>query len=159
LSCADASRPLVQVSDDGRSDSVEIDILTYNVEGLAWPARQGRTQFLEQIGEQLALLRSEGEAPDIILFQEVFSKAAVRAIETSKYLSVIAGPGRTQRRPAARNPGLPGKRRLDRGELGLRFLSGGLVTASDFPILASRAEPFPRGSCAGSTAWRIKACC
>ncbi len=90
-----------------------------------------------------------GKAPDIILFQEAFSKAAVDAVEAANYPSFVAGPRRTQRKPPSDAPSLPGNRRATKGEIGLRTLPGGLVIVSEFPMLASRAEPFPKGSCAG----------
>lgn len=149
VSCSSAETKPILISDDGRSASVEFDVLTYNLEGLKWPARAGRGRYLEEIGAHIAMLRSTGKAPDIILFQEAFSKAAVDAVEAANYPSFVAGPRRTQRKPPSDAPSLPGNRRATKGEIGLRTLPGGLVIVSEFPMLASRAEPFPKGSCAG----------
>lgn len=149
ISCLESATPVIGIAEGGRRASVEIEVLTYNIEGLAWPARSGRREQLEQIAAQLAALRERGEAPHIVLFQEVFSKSAVRAAIASSYPSLVAGPGRRQSRPRNGYSSLPGKRRPDRGELGLKLLSGGLVIASEFPIVSSRSEPFPRRSCAG----------
>ncbi|WP_126173087.1 endonuclease/exonuclease/phosphatase family protein [Altericroceibacterium xinjiangense] len=149
VSCSRSAEPQVRVSEDGHTASVEIDVLTYNVEGLGWPARTGRGRHLQAISDHLAELHGRGEAPDIVLFQEVFSRSAARAIGASSYPSLVAGPERNQRRPRRDYSGLPGKRRPERGEIGFRVFSSGLVTVSTFPIVASRSEPFPRASCAG----------
>jgi endonuclease/exonuclease/phosphatase family metal-dependent hydrolase len=149
ISCSSAKTKPILVSSDGHSASVEVDVLTYNLEGLKWPARPGRGRYLEQIGAHIAMLRSTGKAPDIILFQEVFSKSAMDAAQAANYPSFVAGPARTQRRPPSDDSSLPGNRRAAKGEIGLRMVSGGLVIVSEFPMVASRAEPFPKGSCAG----------
>ncbi|MCL6251064.1 endonuclease/exonuclease/phosphatase family protein [Altererythrobacter sp. KTW20L] len=148
-SCALVDGPPIATTSDGDWATTEIDVLTYNIEGLGWPARKGRGHYLEEIGNEMALMRIRGDAPHIVLFQEVFSNSAVRAIEAGLYPSSVNGPRRTQRRPQNGYGSLEGKKRPDRGEIGLRIVSGGLMTVSEFPIVSSHAEPFPRGSCAG----------
>lgn len=148
-SCSQVEGPPITASLEGDWATTEIDVLTYNVEGLGWPARKGRGRYLEEIGNEMALMRIRGDAPHIVLFQEVFSNAAVRAIEAGLYPSSVNGPRRTQRRPQNGYGSLAGKKRPDRGEIGFRIASGGLMTVSEFPIVSSRAVPFPRGSCAG----------
>ena len=71
--------PAIQVSASGER-STTIDVLTYNIEGLQWPARSGRGRDLAAIGQTLRDLRAAGTAPDVVLFQEVFSRAAVRGV-------------------------------------------------------------------------------
>lgn len=149
ISCEAASAPAVTVSADGRTASTRLDVLTYNIEGLGWPVRRGRASELRQIGEHLAGLRAAGRAPDVVLFQEVFSKAAVAGVEAAGYPSQASGPGRRTRRdlPTAGSP--PGRRAWTRGELGLKLATGGLAIASRYPIVDEDGQPFGRRGCAG----------
>lgn len=129
--------------------SATLSVLTYNIEGLGWPARAGRATELRAIGERLAEMRRAGTAPDVILFQEAFSDAARRAINAADYPAMVPGPGRTTgTRPATRKS-LPGHAKPMRGELGLKLTGSGLVVASRFPILADATQAYGRRSCAG----------
>lgn len=149
VGCEDATRPAIRYSADGKTASTEIDILTYNIEGLPWPARSNRGPELEEIGQRLAAFRSAGEGPDIIVFQEVFSKDAARAVQATGYRSITSGPGRRSAQAPNTEGGLPGRRRALRGEIGLNFTSSGLVMATDYPMISTAYMPFARGSCAG----------
>ena len=57
----------------------ELSVLSYNIEGLPWPARSGRGEDLSRIADQLRALRAEGRQPQVVLFEEAFSHKA-RAI-------------------------------------------------------------------------------
>lgn len=149
IACEAALSPVVTLSEDGLTASTRIEVLTYNVEGLPWPARSGRKRFLHEIGERLAMLRARGEAPHVVMFQEVFSRSAARTVTRSGYPSLAPGPSHSQRPPPALRRHLPGKPNPHRGELGIKLLSSGVVIASEFPIVEQRSQPFARGSCAG----------
>ena len=127
-----------------------LDVLTYNVEGLQWPARRGRAPKLARIGEILRSLRSQGRAPDVVLFQEVFSRAAVRAVKDSGYPYMIGGPSRTSSSTDtvadARRKGRP---RPTKGEIGFRFIGSGLVIASRWPVTFAVRDAYSRKTCAG----------
>lgn len=144
-----APRPEIALSEDGRTASTRIDVLTYNIEGLAWPARSGRGPKLKEIGARLAAMRAAGTAPDVILFQEMFSPRATRAVTAADYPALVAGPARSAAQPPRAGPRLPGRRVVTRGEIGIKLLSGGLAIASEYPILTHSAQPFPRRACAG----------
>ncbi|MDP8994582.1 MAG: endonuclease/exonuclease/phosphatase family protein [Pseudomonadota bacterium] len=148
-SCAEAPRPAVRLSEDGATATVQLDVLTYNIEGLSWPARGGRAASLAAIAERLRQLRETGQAPHVILFQEAFSRAASRAVHATGYPNIAAGPRRSENRGRREGPSLPGRRRPHRGEVGLKLATGGLAIASEYPIVAITSEPFPRRSCAG----------
>jgi endonuclease/exonuclease/phosphatase family metal-dependent hydrolase len=148
-SCEESRRPEIQLSEDGRSASTQIDVLTYNVEGLPRRIRQGRNVQLGRLGYYLAALRQAGRAPDIILFQEVFSRAARNAVLAAGYPTIAPGPSATQNQPARLERGLPGRSSLRRGEAGLKFASSGLVIAAEYPLVQAVSQPFARGSCAG----------
>ncbi|SFR96782.1 endonuclease/exonuclease/phosphatase family protein [Sphingomonas jatrophae] len=138
------------ITADHGTARTRLSVLTYNVEGLGWPARTGRAAKLREIGTRLAALREAGAAPDIVLFQEVFSGAAQRAVHRSGYPAMIPGPGRTTRASAdAPAAPLPGKPKLKRGELGLHLVGSGLVTASRYPITFTTRRAFGPRACAG----------
>lgn len=136
-------------SADGRVASTTLDVLTFNIEGLGWPARRGRAPQLQQIGRLLAQLNERGDGPDILLVQEMFSPAAVQAMTRAGYRYQAWGPSRTQRRrlPVVRT--MKGPARLGKGETGFHLVGSGLAVLSRFPIVFSRSEPFGTRHCAG----------
>jgi endonuclease/exonuclease/phosphatase family metal-dependent hydrolase len=79
----------------------------------------------------------------------VFSRAASRAIAGLGYPTLVAGPPRSEQRPASDAEPLPGSRRPQHGELGLKLGTSGLVIVSEYPVVSRDARPFPRESCAG----------
>jgi endonuclease/exonuclease/phosphatase family metal-dependent hydrolase len=147
--CADATGPRITYSADGTLATTRLDVLTYNIEGLPFPARNNRAPFLREIGRRLAAFREQDEGPDIVVFQEAFTSAAARAIEDSGYRSIVSGPGARSRQAPNVDGALPGRRRLFRGEIRPNLTSSGLVIATDYPIINSNYQPFARGSCAG----------
>lgn len=148
LSCASADRATIAVSPAGER-STSLDVLTYNIEGLQWPARGGRAGSLRAIGAALRTMREAGRAPDVVLFQEVFSPAATRAVIDAGFPAIASGPSRTRRSVYTEAGKLPGRGRLMKGELGFRLATSGLVVASRYPIMAVRSDPYSRRACAG----------
>ena len=143
--------PEVELLPNGQARTT-LDVMTYNIEGLGFPARTKRAPKLAEIGRRLDAMRDAGEAPDIILFQEAFSDAAKNAVALAGYPHTVRGPGRRQTRelPAAKEQRTgAGKRSIKRGEIGLKLSSGGLAIASRHPIVIHHAEPFAAKSCAG----------
>lgn len=147
--CAETEQPETSLSDDGGLARITLDVLTYNIEGLGWPARSGRSPFLRQISRKLAELRAAGKAPDIVMFQEMFSRAASSAVLATGYPALTAGPARIQRRQLVKEGTVPGRRKWKKGELGVHLATGGLAIASRYPIMFETSEPFSRTSCAG----------
>jgi len=142
----EAFRPQIRLSPDGKTASMTLDVLTYNIEGV--PRRGGRKRRLREIGERLEALRQAGTAPDIVLFQEMFSDAAASAVRSAGYPSLATGPTRRQRRTLPAWGDRPGHK-WRRGELGLRLVGSGLAIASAYPIVRSASEPFSGRACAG----------
>lgn len=136
-----------KVGDPGTSRT--IDVLTYNIEGLGWPARQARATQLTRIGETLAALNERGQAPDVVLVQEMFSPAAVRAIAAAGYRYHAWGPTRTQRRRLPVRTRMRGPFRWKKGEIGVHLVGSGLAVLSRYPIEVARSEPFGSRHCAG----------
>ena len=124
-------------------------MLTYNLEGLGWPARSRRARALQDIGRRLAAMRAAGTAPDVVMFQEMFSGAAKRTVADSDYPAIVTGPRRTTRPDASTTERLPGKARIKRGEIGLRMTGGGLAIASRYAITHRAARAYGHRSCAG----------
>ncbi|HEU4652252.1 MAG TPA: endonuclease/exonuclease/phosphatase family protein [Croceibacterium sp.] len=149
VSCLDATRPAIRHSADGATAYTELDVLTYNIEGLPFPARNNRGPYLREIARRLAEFRASGEGPDIVLFQEVFSTAAAQAVTDSGYRSIATGPRtRTPQDPNTAGA-LPGRRNVFRGEIGRTFTSAGLAIATDYPVMGAGYIPYARHSCAG----------
>lgn len=149
MACNAATPPQITVSPDGRTASTLLSVLTYNIEGLGWPARKGRARKLAEIGKRLSAMRAAGTAPDIVMFQEMFSGAAKKAVDAAGYPALVAGPRRTTRPQDPVTEPLPGKAKAKRGELGLHLLGSGLAIASRYPIIHSDQRAYGRRSCAG----------
>lgn len=148
LSCSSTSAPVLQTIYDGRK-STTLSVLTYNIEGLGFPARSGRAIYLRKIAQRLAELRTEGRAPDVVLFQEMFSGAAKRAIADSGYPAIASGPHRTSAPGNSNKEPLPGRSHIKRGEIGIHLSGSGLAVASRYPITQVRKQAYGRRSCAG----------
>ncbi|MEH3105120.1 MAG: endonuclease/exonuclease/phosphatase family protein [Sphingomonas phyllosphaerae] len=144
-----APRPPIAVDHAEGRASTTIDVLSFNVEGLAWPARRGRAPSLARIGRILATLNARGAAPDVILIQEMFSPAAVRALSRAGYRYRVRGPTRTQRRTLPASGRVPGPRRWGKGETGFHLVGSGLAILSRYPIVAESSQPFGSRHCAG----------
>lgn len=129
--------------------STSLDVLTYNIEGLQWPARSGRSHDLVRIGRVLSGLRASGHAPDVVLFQEVFSGSAIRAVKDSGYPVIVGGPSRTRASRDSIEGRKPGRARPTKGELGIRFTGSGLVIASRYPVMVTARDVYSRNACAG----------
>ena len=126
-----------------------LKVLTYNIEGLGFPARSGRAPELRQIGARLDAMRVAGTGPDIVMFQEMFSGAAKRAVAATGYPAIAPGPTRSTKPFQSTREKLPGKSKPKRGEVGLKFQGSGLAIASRYPIMFTDVRAFGKKSCAG----------
>ena len=129
---------------------VELSVLSYNVEGLPWPARSGRGEDLSRIADQLQALRAQGQQPHVVLFEEAFSHKARAIAREAGYRYIADGP-------SASDTGAPATSVADRAfNAAARFFAGekwgkwrgsGLRIASDFPILDVKRMAY--STCAG----------
>lgn len=129
-----------------------LSVMVYNVEGLPWPIRFGRSAAFEQIEARLRAMRDKGEQPHVVALQEAFAEDARAIGARAGYRYVVDGP-------AADAPGAPPIGRNDqdfeasrsfwRGETSGKLLGSGLQILSDYPVLAVRRQPFPQAACAG----------
>jgi endonuclease/exonuclease/phosphatase family metal-dependent hydrolase len=141
-----SARPAV--TSDKVTSSTTLDVLTFNIEGLGWPARRGRAASLHAISTTLVAVEKAGKAPDVVLIQEMFSPAAVKALRNTSYPNLVSGPARTDRKQLPKAPRMPGRYIWKKGELGFHLAGSGLAILSRYPIVAFRSEPFGR-RCAG----------
>lgn len=149
MACVDAPPLEIATSADGTTQSAQFSVLTYNLEGLPWPARGGRKPYLQEIGARLAAMNAQGNAPDIVLFQEMFSASAKKAVAASGYGAIAPGPRRVSSPEDGPERKLSGKSKPLKGEIGLRVLGSGLSIASRYPIIERDREAFGRKACAG----------
>lgn len=147
--CSQGGTPPIEISSDGRTASTTFDMLSYNIEGLAWPARGKRGASLRKIAARLADLRRTGKAPDIVMVQEMFSRTAVRSMTNIGYANVVTGPTRTQSKRLPAAPPMPGSYNRRRGEVGFHAVNSGLAIFSRFPISYTLSEPYGVHRCAG----------
>lgn len=138
--------PVAAGRGEGAATRTTLDVLTYNVEGV--PGRRGRGALLAEIGRRLHALNQSGRAPDVVLFQEVFSKGAKTAVRQSGYPALTRGPSRKARRDLPRWGDRTG-RKWRKGEIGIRIVGSGLAIASAYPITVEQSQPFSRRACAG----------
>lgn len=141
-------RPIT-VSADGTRASTTFDVLTFNIEGLGWPARRARAPSLRKINMVLRSMALRGKAPDVIMVQEMFSHAAISTISDLAYPNMVSGPSRTQRKELEGAGRMLGPYKWKKGEFGAHIAGSGLAILSAFPILETRSEPFGRRRCAG----------
>jgi endonuclease/exonuclease/phosphatase family metal-dependent hydrolase len=149
LACSAVAPDAIAIATDGPTKRAQLKVLTYNIEGLGFPARTSRGSELRQIGEHLAAMRAAGTGPDVVLFQEMFSGDAKRAVMASGYAAITPGPTAKTRSSDVIEDKLPGKAKIKRGELGLRLAGSGLAIASRFPIIATDMHAYGKRSCAG----------
>ena len=146
LACYAALAPIRRAD---TPNTATISVLTYNIEGLGWPARRGRAPRLAEIASHLAAARVSGTAPDIVMIQEMFSGAAKKAVLETGYPAIASGPARTARTDDAVSGKLPGRASVKRGETGFHLTGSGLAIASVYPFVISQSQPYGRRSCAG----------
>jgi endonuclease/exonuclease/phosphatase family metal-dependent hydrolase len=149
LACSAVPPNSVAVTSDGTTKRAELKVLTYNIEGLGFPARTGRGSELRRIGENLAMLRAAGTGPDVVLFQEMFSGDAKRAVGATGYPAITSGPTAKTRSVDPVRDKLPGKASIKHGEVGIHFAGSGLAIASRYPIIATEMHAYGKRSCAG----------
>lgn len=127
-----------------------LSVMTYNIEGLTWPARTGRGPFLEAITAEFDRMERANLLPDVIVFQEAFSTDALRTAASTPHPAFALGPRAPTRSglKKTRDPVLR-KRNYLRGEWGIRFMGSGLAVASRYPVIAEFRQPYGPSSCAG----------
>ncbi|WP_200844785.1 MULTISPECIES: endonuclease/exonuclease/phosphatase family protein [unclassified Novosphingobium] len=125
-----------------------LSVMTYNVEGLPFPAAFGRAEKLAEIGKRLADLRRGAQQPDVILLQEAFIPEAKAIAAAAGYTHVAIGPRVSDAAPGTDNAFSADASWL-KGERVGKWVDSGLVILSDYPIVQTRRMAFPDDMCAG----------
>ncbi|NJM51699.1 MAG: hypothetical protein HC843_13210 [Sphingomonadales bacterium] len=131
---------------------MDLRVLTYNVAGLPWPFLKARAGPLAQIGHDLAEMRRNGTAPDIVLIQEGFRSSTENLIINSGYPYWAAGPLTDSKADESRSfvpEQFKRERKFTKGETFGKIMGSGLFILSEWPIIAKHMEPFFDGACAG----------
>ena len=141
---------VVSETKDALSETLSFSVMTYNIEGLPWPARSGRADKLEGIRTELKRLETTGELPDLVLFQEAFSEEALEMAAASPFKSFALGPKRaTLGSEIAKEHQGEIEREWSRGEWGIKILGSGLAVASRYPLSKIAEETYGTRACAG----------
>lgn len=130
----------------------QLSLLTYNVHGLPWPIVEPRGDELAQIGARLAMMRSQGTQPSVVVLQEAFTPDAMRIGSEGGYRFIVAGPAADEQDPAAfttTERTLVEGASAFKGETEGKWEGSGLRLLSDFPILSVKRMAFPADDCAG----------
>jgi endonuclease/exonuclease/phosphatase family metal-dependent hydrolase len=118
----------------------ELTVLSYNVHGLPWPFAGRRRAQIRDIGRELAALRTEGRAPDVVLIQENFDDPD-ELVSLSGYKHWAAGPDKRLRPSGPRVRGY-GAKVFFSGEGWGKVTSSGLYVLSDFPIMEVELDAY-----------------
>jgi len=147
-----AAIPAIHAAEDTGVRFIEIDVLSYNVQGLPWPLRGDAAEAQAVIGRQLGQLRERGVAPAIVLIQEGFVPEADTIGRLGGYAYSVAGPtiDDANIRPLeADDTALAAGANWTTGEASGPVLNSGLLAFSDYPITERRTAAFGRHACAG----------
>jgi hypothetical protein len=165
-----AGNPKVTFDDATGTASMEISVMIYNVAGLPWPIGCGkysretdesgerypiacdRSEALRKIGDTLGRLRAIGLEPDIVMLQEAFIAASAEVPVRANYPNWVAGPGPDDlgsKVSERASEAFISERSFWKGEKLGKRQPGGLLIASNFPIVEQFNFPFYQWECAG----------
>ena len=129
-----------------------LSVMTYNVEGLPFPARIGRGSSLVAIGERLRDLRAAGRQPHIVLLQEAFSEDAAKIGALGGYRYIAVGPTRDMVGAMPETEAdvtFAGAASRLKGEADGKWIGSGLRILSDYTIVGVKRMAFPAFACGG----------
>lgn len=150
-SCAD-SRQEQSIFDPKTGEySISFEVMTYNVEGLLRPFKEDRGKKIEKIKEIINLMLKDGDAPDILVVQEMFTVDAIRHLRALRYPNFIYGPTRGD----AKKP-LPMVRLAGFALPNITIYSSGLAIFSRYPITGLNRRAFGYTSCSGADCFANK---
>lgn len=133
-------------------EPVSLSVLSYNIEGLPWPARANRRPDLARIAAQLQQLRAAGQQPHLVLFEEAFSRDARAIAAKAGYRYIADGPRASDagaRPTSVADRAFVAAAHFLSGETWGKWRGSGLRIASDYPILDVRRMAYPAYACAG----------
>lgn len=130
---------------------VKLRVMSFNIKGLPWPLVKGKRNRFRAIGDKLASLRKEGQAPHVLLLQEGFTGPINEIISRGGYKYFVKGPNSRQ---CSAEEAAKKKKTIENCKV-TRLLGAGLYIISDYPIIESARAAFGNGlHCTG---WDCKA--
>jgi endonuclease/exonuclease/phosphatase family metal-dependent hydrolase len=144
--------PALVASEVQQKAGPTLSVMTYNVEGLPFPVRLGRSTAAHRIADRLRNMRNAGLQPHVVVLQEAFGEAQQAIGHEAGYRYVAVGPdsAATSDEPmSAEDKAFAEQARFFKGERSGKLTGSGLVILSDYPILAVRRTVFPAFACAG----------
>ncbi|MFC3051286.1 endonuclease/exonuclease/phosphatase family protein [Kordiimonas pumila] len=132
------------------SETRDVRVLSYNINGLPAPLQTGREPYFERIAELLRERRRAGTQPDIVLIQEAFDNHTRVIAEKTGYPYVLRGPDRrdTSKRGDV-HWAMKARKTYSSFTDPQKFMGSGLLILSDFPIIEARHKAFNSDECAG----------
>ncbi len=146
------SPPALVASDVQQKGEPALSVMTYNIEGLPFPVRFGRSTAAHQIAERLRQMRDAGLQPHVVVLQEAFGDAQQAIGKEAGYRYIAVGPDRklTNDEPmSADDKAFAEQARFMKGERSGKLMGSGLVILSDYPIVSVARAAFPAYACAG----------
>ncbi len=129
-----------------------LSVMTYNIEGLPFPLRMGRSDAARHIADRLRAMRAAGSQPHVVVLQEAFGKAQQEIGREAGYRYVAFGPDRDLRSDepeSAADRAFDHGGRMLKGEHAGKWVGSGLAILSDYPIVSVARAAFPAYACAG----------
>lgn len=144
--------PKLVASEVQRKTEPTLSVMTYNVEGLPFPIRMGRSDAAHQIAERLHEMRDAGLQPHVVVLQEAFGDAQHAIGERAGYRYMAFGPDRnlaSSEPMTGEDKAFAAGARFVKGEKSGKWVGSGLVILSDYPIVSVAKAAFPAYACGG----------
>jgi endonuclease/exonuclease/phosphatase family metal-dependent hydrolase len=147
ITCAQSEGKIPKPNYETGEYTASLDVMTYNVEGLPPELHGDRSKDLARIKHSFDVMIAKGDAPDILVVQEMFTEAAITKLRAIGYPNFIYGPTRRDIeaplpvvRLAGYAPQMPN----------VKAQPSGLAIFSRYPITAHRKRAFGYTSCSGA---------
>lgn len=132
------------------SASIDLRVLSYNINGLPSPLKKGKEPHYERMVALLKERRAAGNHPHIVLLQEAFDKKSEVVAQESGYKYVLKGPTRKDESQRGDAHWVQKTRKAYASFSDpQKFLGSGLWILSDYPIIAAHHKAFNSDECAG----------
>jgi len=131
-------------------DTIDLKVLSYNIQALPSPIKKGIKPLLTRIAEMLRERRMKGSQPHIVLLQEAFDSKSNIIAETAGYKYVLMGPGPKTKAKRGQAHWVQKTRKAYVSFTDpQKFIGSGLVILSDYPIIEAHHKSFNSDECAG----------
>lgn len=144
--------PILSSPGDQQTAGSTLSVMTYNVEGLPFPLRLGRSDAAHRIADRLREMRVAGLQPHVVVLQEAFGEAQHAIGKDAGYRYTAFGPKRdmVNNEPMSlEDRQFAAGARFLKGERSGKIMGSGLAILSDYPIVSVASVAFPAYACAG----------